>query len=607
MEDKKPAKAERVPPLPPQPPAKRNLRSTSAAQATASRVAPTEQNKTSDLRKSLMAAPRALLDNEGILKAEERITAESLYNALKVIREKYNSKMSSEVQKIMVAFHASLGVLAAEKNAEQDPSIMECAKVISARVEEAIDKGLTKLSTAMEYSLANQKDIKATTKRIEESTAVIQESATAIHKAIEEVDKNLAEVTDTSNKLTSTMSSYKDALLTTPKPAQQTTANKAMSASDPRIIRDQNRKACQVLVDIYNKEVVNRSLEELKNNFNALIGIEPTEPLSDANVQHIIKLRNGGLILQFETKEAAEWFKQPAILTSILPSIDSTATLKDRAYQILVPRVPITFNPDEEESLRELEEQNGMKDGILRKARWIKPTYRRALGQRYAHLALSVSTPGEANVIIRDGIYICGIKAYPRKLKTEPKQCMKCRKWGHFAAECLEDKDACGNCGEDHHTKECPDKERRYCVSCKIDTHASWDRSCPEFLRRVEKMDESHPENALMYFPTDEDWSTQVCPAKYELDIKFPAKYEVASLPLPTKDGRQPPTRQVANKKKGPRLVQYKERGPMDEYLKTANTDKTHKPESHQMEDELLNSLSDEEITRQLDNTFSEE
>ena len=72
------------PPLPPQPPAKRNLRSTSAAQATASRVAPTEQNKTSDLRKSLMAAPRALLDNEGILKVEERITAESLYNALNV-------------------------------------------------------------------------------------------------------------------------------------------------------------------------------------------------------------------------------------------------------------------------------------------------------------------------------------------------------------------------------------------------------------------------------------------------------------------------------------------------------------------------------------------
>ena len=84
-----------------------------------------------------------------------------------------------------------------------------------------------------------------------------------------------------------------------------------------------------------------------------------------------------------------------------------------------MPRVPVTFNLEEEESLRELEEQKGMKDGILHKARWIKLTYRRALGQCYAHLALSVSMPGEANIIIRDGMYICGIKAYPRKTQDQ--------------------------------------------------------------------------------------------------------------------------------------------------------------------------------------------
>ena len=500
MEDKKPAKAERIPPLPPQPPTKRNLRSASAAQATASRSAPTEQNKTDNLKKSLMATPRALPDKEGILKAEDRITAESLFMALKVIKEKYSSKMPTDVQKIMIAFLASLGVLAVEKNAERDPSMEECAKIISAKVEEAIGKGIAKLSTAMESMLANQKDMQATSKRIEESTTAIHESAMAIHKMLKEVDKNLVVVTDTSNKLTCTMSSYKDVLMVAPKSAQQTTTSKPTSASDPRIIRDQNRKACQVLVNIYNKEVINRSLEELKSNFNDLIGIELMEPLTDANVQHIVKLQNGGMILQFKTKEAAEWFKQPVILSSILPKIDSTAMLKDRTFQILVPRVPVTFEPEGEDSLRELEEQNGMKDGILCKSRWIKPTYRRALGQRYAHLALSVSSAGEANVIIRDGIYICVIKAYPRKLKTEPKQCMKCRKWGHFAADCLEEKDACGNCREDHHTKECPDKERRYCVSCKNNSHASWDRSCLEFLRCIEKMDENHPKNALMYF-----------------------------------------------------------------------------------------------------------
>ena len=484
MDDKKSAKAERTTQAPP--PAKRALRSASAA--VTETVAP-EQKKQN--RKSILATPRALLDKEGFLKQDERITVDSLYDAFKLMHDRYKTKLPADTNNAMIAFKLVLGVLAVDQRNE-DSGMKECADIISAKVEKAIDRGLAKLSNALESSSANQKDMQNTSKRIEESAAAIQ-------KAIEEVDKNLMVVSDSSNKLTNTMSSYKDALMKAPAPQQQDQVGRKVDANDPRIVRDQNRRACQVLIYVFNKDATNRSLEELKASFNDLIGIEPTEPLCDANVQHITKLRNGGLILQFESKEAAEWFKRPEILSSILPKIDSSATLKSRTFQILVPRVPVTFETESEDSLRELEEQNGMKGGILCKARWIKPTYRRALGQRYAHLALSVSSPGEANVIIRDGIYICGTKAYPRKLKVEPKQCMKCRKWGHFAADCLEEKDVCGNCGEDHQTKDCPDKNRRYCISCKDVTHASWDRGCPEFRRRVEKMDENHPENALMY------------------------------------------------------------------------------------------------------------
>jgi hypothetical protein len=468
-------------------------------------------------------------------------------------------------------------------------------------VEEAIDRGITKLSKVIESSLTSHKELQDSSKRMEESAA-------AIHKVLEQVDKNLAVVSDSSNKLTNTVSSYKEALLTAPKPAQQMYSGRQSDKlkSDPRIVRDLNHKACQVLVDIYDRDVVNRSLEELKSNFNALIGEEPTEPLTHANMQHIIKLCNGGLILQFESKETAEWFKQPEITSSILPKIDSSATLKERTFQILVPRVPVIFDPDSKESLCELEEQNNIKEGGLRKARWIKPTYRRTLGQHTAHLALSVGSPKMANILIRDGMYICRAVIHPRKLKTEPKQCMKCRKWGHFAAECLEEKDTCGNCAEDHHTKDCPDKNRRYCVSCQDNTHASWDRNCPEFRCRVEQMDKSHPENALTYFPTEEEWSTQTCPARIDLDIRFPAKYEVASLPLPKNNTQQPPTRQVTKKKKGPKLVQYTRRGPLDNYI-TAATSESGRTERQLIEDELFNSISDEEITRQLDNVFTEE
>ena len=267
--------------------------------------------------------------------------------------------------------------------------------------------------------------------------------------------------------------------------------------TDPRISRDIERKSKQVLVDIFNKEVVNQSLEELKTRFNKLIreAEDVEKPEGDVKVQQIIKLKNGGLILQFGSKEIAEWFRQQQIELNILPKIDGSATIKERSFQILVLRVPVIFEPTNGEHLRELEEQNNIHTKRIRRAKWIKPVYRRTMGQQLAHLALTVSTPGGANIMIRDGLYICRVKTYPQKLKVEPKQCMKCRKWGHFENECLAEKDACGCCGEDHITKECTEVGRRYYVSCRNDSHASWDRECPEFKWRVERIDEGHPEN----------------------------------------------------------------------------------------------------------------
>ena len=109
-----------------------------------------------------------------------------------------------------------------------------------------------------------------------------------------------------------------------------------------------------------------------------------------------------------------------------------------------------------------------------------------------------------------------------------------------------------------------------------------------------------------MYFPTDEDWTTQVCPPGLELDERFPAKFEVASLPLPTKDARQPPTRQVANKKKGPKLVQYQHTGPMDNYISASTNSARKQSEPKKEEEEFYESLSQEEIA-QLETAFTQE
>jgi hypothetical protein len=111
---------------------------------------------------------------------------------------------------------------------------------------------------------------------------------------------------------------------------------------------------------------------------------------------------------------------------------------------------------------------------------------------------------------------------------------MKCRGWGHMAAGCLATKDTCGICGEEHRTSACNNNGKVYCVSCKTDQHASRDRACPEFIRRCTQFDERHPDNAMQYYPTDQDWTYALAPSasRVPLGERFPQKFAVNSLPI---------------------------------------------------------------------------
>ena len=81
--------------------------------------------------------------------------------------------------------------------------------------------------------------------------------------------------------------------------------------------------------------------------------------------------------------------------------------IKERQFNVIVPRVPTTFNPDAPEHLREIEETNGLKDRAILKAKWIKPVSRRRADQMHAYAIISVSSAEVANLLIRDGMIIC--------------------------------------------------------------------------------------------------------------------------------------------------------------------------------------------------------
>ena len=200
--------------------------------------------------------------------------------------------------------------------------------------------------------------------------------------------------------------------------------------------------------------------------------------------------------------------------------------------------------------LREIEECNSIPLGSIAKARWIKPVYRRTPGQRAVHAIFVIKDIDTTNICIRDSIKICGLHLHPCRLKHEPMQCMRCRKWGHFANACTAPADTCEAWGEEHCTNECANKDKTFCVSCRSDTHTSWDCNCPVFRRRCGQFNENYPENNLTYFPTEENLTLTPRLQRLQHTDKFPASYAVAPLQQSERMTWEPPVRNQGKQRK---------------------------------------------------------
>ena len=321
---------------------------------------------------------------------------------------------------------------------------------------------------------------------------------------------------------------YRNALL-----AEPSRPNK--SNTDPRILSELDCKARQILVDIYNTEgndTMAKSLTDLVGKANeAIASIDNADKPKDAKVLSALKSHKNAVLLTLNSKEAADWFKDPMVEEAFTRMFSEGSHIREKAYNIIVPRVPTTFEPNDEKHLCEVEEVNGLDKKVLTRAKWIKPVGRRRQDQTHAYAIFSFTSVDAANTLIRDGIIVCGTRMRPKKQKREPVQCMKCRLWGHFASECMAEADTCGTCSEGHRTNQCKNKDKMHCASCRPNTHASWDRNCPEFIRRCAILDERNPQNAMPYFPTEHDWTLTVRPERIPLDERFPGKYAINSLP----------------------------------------------------------------------------
>ena len=233
----------------------------------------------------------------------------------------------------------------------------------------------------------------------------------------------------------------------------------------------------------------------------------------------------------------------------------------------IIPRIPLTYDPSNQVHLQEVECANDLSSNILSKARWIKPAYRRHPKQNYSYATFALTSATEANRLIRDEMYICSARMFPKRLKYKPRQGMKCRKWGHYVAKCQASINTCGTCGGEHTNRECNEQDKRYCVSCWSEGHASWDRMCPKFQRKSTHFDKLHLENILTYFPTEEIWTLNARPERIPPNSSFPAKYSIGLPPIKLKN-KSKPNNAYVHKQRG-RVVnkEAKTQGTLDKYI----------------------------------------
>jgi len=96
----------------------------------------------------------------------------------------------------------------------------------------------------------------------------------------------------------------------------------------------------------------------------------------------------GELLFQFNSKEAADWIKEPGVREGFAWAIDSTAYIRDHGYSILAAFVPLTFQTDNPTHLQELSSKNRLAGRQIVSTRWVKPSSHWPDGQTHAHCIL---------------------------------------------------------------------------------------------------------------------------------------------------------------------------------------------------------------------------
>ena len=153
--------------------------------------------------------------------------------------------------------------------------------------------------------------------------------------------------------------------------------------------------------------------------------------------------------------EAGLWIKQAEIQKAFVASYSGTPNIQNKLHYVIAEFVLTTFNAGSSYAHAKIEEDSGLSSNRIVYSKYIKPSHLHKENQKVAHIIIGFNDYNTANHVIQGGLFIEGKHTDVCKKLAEPRRCLKCQKYGHYALDCKANTNTCACCGDQHQTSTC--------------------------------------------------------------------------------------------------------------------------------------------------------
>ncbi|KIK37467.1 hypothetical protein CY34DRAFT_92670, partial [Suillus luteus UH-Slu-Lm8-n1] len=213
--------------------------------------------------------------------------------------------------------------------------------------------------------------------------AAIAPQVAAVHSTAENLRDTLEKSEKLSERIEEALLQRPPSTQTSPMP-QPTYSSIAASNLPPSFDKAAARaalRAKQILIDptpghsLFPPDATNAVIA--KRLSDALIEICSSDTPT-GSVRSIQRLRNGGLIVELDNEQLAGWLKGPTGRILLETHLDSSASIRDRTYSVVVQFLLVSYEIEREDFPRLIERENHLQPNAIASIRWIKPPQRRS-------------------------------------------------------------------------------------------------------------------------------------------------------------------------------------------------------------------------------------